>query len=178
MLKGWKKKKKPKENKIQELKWKRACQAICGPQSKIFTMWPFTEKVSTGKLWITIKMTRARVGEGNGTPLQYSCLENPMDGGAWWAAVHGVAKSWAWLSDFTFTFHFHALEKEMATHSSVLAWRIPGTGEPGGLPSMGSHRVGHDWRDLAAAAAATAVVTSPFSFLILLVWFFFLSLWH
>ena len=77
-------------------------------------------------------------------------LENPMDGGAWWAAVHGVEKSRTQLSDFTFTFHFHALEKEMATHSSVLAWRIPGTGEPGGLPSMGSHRVGHDWSDLAA----------------------------
>ena len=83
-------------------------------------------------------------GEGNGTPLQYSCLENPVDGGGWWAAVHGVAKSWTRLSDFTFTFHFHALEKEMATHSNFLAWRIPGTGEPGGLPSMGSHRVGHD----------------------------------
>ena len=83
-------------------------------------------------------------GEGNGTPLQYSCLENPVDGGAWWATVHGVAKSWARLSDFTFTFHFRALEKEMATHSSVLAWRIPGTGEPVGLPSMGLHRVGHD----------------------------------
>ena len=82
-------------------------------------------------------------GVGNGTPLQYSCLENPMDRGAWWAAVYGVAKSWTRLSDFTFTFHFHALEKEMATHSSVLAWRIPGMGEPGGLPSMGSHRVGH-----------------------------------
>ena len=67
--------------------------------------------------------------EGNGTPLQYSCLENPMDGGAWWAAVHGVAKSRTWLSDFPFTFHFHALEKEMATHSSVLAWRIPGMWE-------------------------------------------------
>ena len=65
-------------------------------------------------------------------------------GGAWWAAVHGVAKSRTRLSDFTFTFHFHALGEEMATHSSVLAWRIPGTGEPGGLPSMGSHRVGHD----------------------------------
>ena len=77
-----------------------------------------------------------------------------MDGGAWWAAVHGVAKSRTGLSDFTFTFHFHALEKEMATHSSVLAWRIPGTAEPGGLPSMGSHRVGHDWSDLAAVAAA------------------------
>ena len=83
-------------------------------------------------------------GEGNGTPLQYSCMENPMGGGAWWAAVHGVAKSWTRLSDFTFTFHFHTLEKEMATHSSVLAWRTPGTGEPSGLPSMGSHRVGHD----------------------------------
>ena len=77
-----------------------------------------------------------------------------MGGGAWWAAVHGVAKSRTQLSDFTFTFPFHALEKEMATHSSVLAWRIPGTGKPGGLPSMGSHRVGHDWSDLAAAAAA------------------------
>ena len=84
------------------------------------------------------------VTEGNGTPLQYSCLENPMDGGAWWAVVHGVAKSRTRLSNFTFTFPFHALEKEMATHSSVLAWRIPGMGEPGGLPSMGSHRVGHD----------------------------------
>ena len=83
-------------------------------------------------------------GEGNGTPLQYSCLENPMDGEVWWAAVHGVAEGRTRLSNFTFTFHFHALEKEMATHSSVLAWRIPGTGEPGGLPSMGSHRVGHD----------------------------------
>ena len=99
------------------------------------------------KVWLEV------IGERNGTPLQYSCLENPMDGGAWWAAVHGVAKSRTWLSDFTFTFHFHALEKEMSTHSSVLAWRIPGTGEPGGLPSMGSHRVGHDWSDLAAAVS-------------------------
>ena len=77
-----------------------------------------------------------------------------MDGGAWWAAVHGVAKSWTRLSHFPFTFHFHAFEKEMATHSSGLAWRIPGTGEPGGLPSMGLHRVGHDRSDLAAAVAA------------------------
>ena len=102
-------------------------------------------------------LSRRRNGEGNGTPLQYSCLESPMDGGAWWAAVHGVAKSQTRLSDFTFTFHFHELEKEMATHYSVLAWRIPGTGEPGGLASMGSHRVGHDWSDLAAAAAAAAM---------------------
>ena len=78
-------------------------------------------------------------GEDNGTPLQYSCLENPMDGEAWKATVHRIAEGWTRLSDFTFTFHFHALEKEMATHSSVLAWRIPGTGEPGGLPSMGLH---------------------------------------
>ena len=84
------------------------------------------------------------IGEGNGTSLQYSCLENPMDGRAWKAVVHGVTEGQTRLSDFTFTFHFYALEKEMATHSSVLAWRIPGTGEPGGLPSMGSHRVGHD----------------------------------
>ena len=104
-------------------------------------------------------------GEGNGTPLQYSCLENPMDGGAWKAAVHGVTKSRTWLSDFTFTFHFLALEKEMATHSSVLAWRIPGTGEPGGLPSMGSHRVEHDWGDLAEAAITVCSVSgiTPFS---------------
>ena len=75
-----------------------------------------------------------------------------MDGGAWKAAAHGVAKSQTRLSDFTFTFHLHALEKEMATHSSILAWRIPGMGEPGGLPSMGLHRVKHGWCDLAAAA--------------------------
>ena len=98
---------------------------------------------------------RVKSGEGNGTPLQYSCLENPMGGGAWWAAVHGVAVSQARLSNFTFTFHFPTLGKEMATHSSVLAWRIPGMGEPGRLPSLGSHRVGHDWSDLAAAAAGS-----------------------
>ena len=135
-----------------------------------------------------------------------------MDGGAWWAVVHGVAKSWTWLSDFTtttslvlhwgkamaphsstlawkilwaeepgrlqsmgsqswtrlsdftFTFHFHALEKEIATHSSVLAWRIPGTGELGGLPSMRSRRVGDDWSDLAAAAASIEVFRIPRSY--------------
>ena len=84
------------------------------------------------------------IGEGDGTPLQYSCLENPMDGGAWKAAVRGVTRSQTRLSYFTFTFHLHALEKEMAIHSSVLAWRIPGTGEPSGLQSMGSLRVGYD----------------------------------
>ena len=136
--------------------------------------------------------SRRSPGGGHGNPLQYSCLENPMDkgdwwatvqraaknwtwlkllsrrrqwhptpvlfpgksmgGGAWWAAVHGVAKSWTRLSDFTFTFHFHALEKEVATHSTIRAWRIPGTAKPGGLLSMGSHRVGHDWSGLAVVA--------------------------
>ena len=85
-----------------------------------------------------------KLREGNGTPLQYSCLENPMGGGAWKAAVRGVTEGQTQLSNFTFTFHIHALEKEMATHSSVLAWRIPGTGEPGGLSSMELHRVRHD----------------------------------
>ena len=107
-----------------------------------------------GKLVIFSSHLGVNIGEGNGTPLQYPCLENPMDGGAWWAAVHGVARSRTRLNDFTFTFHFHSLEKEMATHSSDLAWRIPGTGEPGGLLSMGSHRVGHDRSDAAAAAGA------------------------
>ena len=97
-------------------------------------------------------------GEGNGNPLQYSCLENPMDRGAWWAAVHGVARSRTQLSDFTITFHFHALEKEMATHSSILARRIPGKGEPGGLPFWGSHRVGHDGSDLAAVAELENII--------------------
>ena len=96
---------------------------------------------STGYYLYCIKQVTE---EGNGTPLQYSCLENLMDGGTWLTVVHGVTKSRTRLSDFTFTFHFHTLEKEMATHSSVLAWRVPGTGEPGGLPSMESHRVRHD----------------------------------
>ena len=113
------------------------------------TRWTFFGKVMS---LLFNMLSRLVIREGNGTPFQYSCLENPMDKGAWWAAVHGVAKSQT-LSDFTFTFqsslslfsfHFHALEKEMVTHSSVLAWRIPGTGEPSGLLSMGWHRVGHD----------------------------------
>ena len=117
-------------------------------------------------------------GEGNGTPLRYSCLENPMDGGAWSAAVHGIARSRTRLSDFTFTFQFHTLEKEMATHSSVLAWRIPGTGEPGGLPSLGSHRVRHDWSDFAAAADCvfgTIISIQPTSFA--LHWYNHLASW-
>ena len=105
------------------------------------TIWTYVDKVIS-LLFNTL--SKFVTGEGNGTPLQYFCLENPMDGGAWRAAVHGIAEGRTRLSDFAFTFHFHALEKEMATHSSVLAWRVPGTGEPGGLPSMGSHRVGHD----------------------------------
>ena len=118
-----------------------------------------------GSSFLTRNWTRAPCtgGEGSGTPLQYSCLEGPMDGGAWWAAVHGVVKSRTRLSNFTFTFHFHALEKEMATHSSVLAWRIPGTEEPGGLQSMGSHRVGHDWSNAAAAAAISSSSGSSWS---------------
>ena len=100
----------------------------------------FVSKVTS----LLFNMLSRLVREGNGNPLQYSRLENPMDRRAWWAAGHGIAKSRTRLSGFTFTFHFHALEKAMATHSSVLAWRIPGTEEPGGLPSMGSHRVGHD----------------------------------
>ena len=97
--------------------------------------------------------------------LSHSCLENPMDAGAWWAAVPGVTKPRTRLSEFTSTFHFRALEKEMATHSSVLAWRIPGTGEPGGLPSVGSHRVGHDWSGL-AAAAAVVIITEKENFIL------------
>ena len=120
---------------------------------------PWTElDVTEHKHIVIYKALVILQGEGNGTPLQYSCLETPMDRGAWWAAVHGVAKSQIQLSNLTVTFHFHALEKEMATHSSVLAWRIPGAGKSGGLPSMGSHRVGHDWSDLAAAAV---ILQSP-----------------
>ena len=103
---------------------------------------PFT--IATKRIkYLEINLAKETNREGDGTPLQYSCLENPMDGGAWWAAVHGVAKSRIGLSDFTFTFHLHALEKEMATHSCSCL-ENPGTEEPGGLLSMGSHRVGHD----------------------------------
>ena len=108
-----------------------------------------------------IPESRRSPGEGNGNPLQYSCLENPMDGEAWQATVHGVAKSQALVCDFTFTFHFHASEKEMVIHSSILAWRIPGTEKPSGLPSMGSHRVRHDWSNLAAAAVAAREKNLP-----------------
>ena len=130
---------------------------------KNFLSFLWLSHVETINLWIKIKRSinlcskvvsefRSGIREGNGSPLQYSRLENLMDEGAWWAVVHGVAKSRTRLSNFTFTFHFHTLEKEMATHSSILAWRIPGMGEPGRLLSMGSHRIGHDWSDLAAAA--------------------------
>ena len=126
--------------------------------SELLKVWETKLHCLSHSVFTLVKaVLRNELGEGNGNPLRYSCLESPMDGGAWWVAVHGVAKSRTRQSDFTFTFHFHALEKEMATLSSVLAWRIPGTGEPGGLPSMGSHRVGHDWSDLAAGAAAIYV---------------------
>ena len=127
------------------------------------TVWGEHQKLIVADKWVGFLLWNCFYSnnrEGNGTPLQYSCLANPMGGEAWWAAVHGVAKSQTQLSNFTFTFHLHALEKEMATHSSVLAWRIPGMGEPGGLPSMGSHRVGHDWSDLAAVAAASITVAN------------------
>ena len=102
--------------------------------------WGHKESAVTEQLHFSL----SRIGEGNGNTLQCSCPENPRDRAAWWAAVQGVAKSRTRLSDFTFTFHFHALEKEMATYSSLLAWRIPGMGEPGGLLSTGSHKVRHD----------------------------------
>ena len=100
--------------------------------------------MKAGALTLLFTPDLLHLREGNGTPLQYSCLENPLDRGAWWAAVHGVVKCWTRLNDFTFTLHFHVLVKEMAIHSSVLAWRIPGMGEAGRLLSMGLHRVGHD----------------------------------
>ena len=123
--------------------------ASSGPEpTRLLCSWNFPGKnTGVGCHFLLQKINKTQFfvsGEGDGTPLQYSCLENPKDSGAWQAAVHAVAQSRTGLSGFTFTFHFHALEKEMETHSSVLAWRIPGTGESGGLPSMGLHRVGHD----------------------------------
>ena len=156
---------------VDEGEW-RSCLLSKGSDSLCFLLWrwcpvpkagPAPSKISglqTLPPWQRCQVEGSD-GEGSGTPLQYSCLENPMDGGAWWAAVHGVARSRTWLSDFTLFFPFHALEKEMATHSSVLAWRIPGTGEHGGLPSMESNRVGHDWSDLAAAAAEGSEAQIP-----------------
>ena len=114
------------------------------PVHKCIGSWPWT-CLPLESVWRNTYLVVSRSGEGDGTPLQCSCLENPMDGGAWWAAVHGVAKSQTRLSDFTFTFPFHALEKAMTPHSSVLAWRIPWMAEPGRLQSMGSLRVGRDW---------------------------------
>ena len=145
---------------IKQLSWVAARDHTAHKVWYIYNLSPYRKFAGP---WISRSCCRI-LGEGNGTLLQYSCRENPMDGGAWWAAVHGVAKSWTRLSDFTFTFHFHALEKEMETHSSVLAWRIPGTGEPGGLRSLGSHRIGHDWSDLAAAAAAAVAAAMVIRF--------------
>ena len=155
-----KKKKKKEKKNYEEKPWFIAFANVCGVDTSTMTDFKLLiETWSHGtQNWEDLRVSGR---EGNGTPLQYSCLENPMDGGAWWAAVHGVARSRARLSDSTFTFHFHTLEKEMATHSRVLAWRIPGTGEPGGLLSLGSHRVGHDRSNLAAAAAAACVSGSP-----------------
>ena len=138
--------------------WMVLCVSVCimgmfSIKSAIFLTWTLKKMVEV--VWRTAQENYSASfwghGEGSGTPLQYSCLENPMDGGAWWATVHGVVKSRTWLRDFPFTFHLHALEKEMSTHSSILAWRIPGTEEPGGLPSMGSHRIRHDWSNLAVS---------------------------
>ena len=140
------------QTQVRSLGWEDALEKEMATQSSSFA-WKMQWTEEPGGLQ---SMGLQRIGHDwahNGTPLQSSCLENPMDGGVWWVAVHGVTKSQTWLSDFTFTFHFHALEEEMATHSSVLAWKIPWTEELGGLPSMGLHRVGHDWSDLAAAAA-------------------------
>ena len=115
-------------------------------------------------------VTRKWYGEGDGTPLQYSCLENLMDRGAWWAAVHVVAKSRTRLNNFIFTFHFHALEKEITTHSSVLAWRIPGMGEPGGLPSMGvtQSRTRLKWRSSSSSSNMLYKLLGTFWFVIIL----------
>ena len=137
--------------------WTVACQAplfMGFPRQEYWSGLPFLSPGDLSNPEIELASPASRALAGGFFAIEPSGWKS-MDGGAWWAAVHGITKSRTRLSDFTFTFHFHALEKEMATHSTVLAWRIPGTGEPGGLPSMGSHRVGLDWSDLAAAAAVS-----------------------
>ena len=159
------KKKKKKERKVFYLSmfmktvWRRKEKAMATHSSTLAWKIPRTEEpgglqsmgsLRVGHNWVTsLYFSLSCTGEGNGNPLQCSCLENSKDRRAWWAAVYGVTQSRTRLSDLAC---MHALEKEMATHCSILAWRIPGTEEPGGLPSMGSHIVGHDWSDLAAAA--------------------------
>ena len=123
-----------------------------------------------GHLWRVSTVS----GEGNGTPPQSSCLENPMDGGAWWAAVHGVARSRTWLSDLTFAFHFHALEKETATHPSILAWRTPGMAEPGGLPSVG-YGVAQSWTRLKRLSNRSSAVSVTASRHPSRIWFTYLE---
>ena len=131
--------------------------SLCSEGWKVWrrTQWELAAPVPAVQLQCTQRPLGGSASPSLGLPRAAKLtLAALADRGAWWAAVHGVAQSRTRLSDFTFTFHFHALQKEMGSHSSVLAWRIPGTGEPGGLPSMGSHRVGHDCSDLAAAASA------------------------
>ena len=118
-----------------------------GYLEKVKFHFPFQTLGDIVKCCFIMSCAETFTGEGNGNPLQYSCLENSMDRGAWQAAVHGVTKSRTRLRDFTFTFHFHALEKEMATHSSVLAWRIPGTG----VTPVGCHPWGHTESDTTEA---------------------------
>ena len=150
-------------SKCQEMMKDR--EAWCAVVHEVEKNWKRLGNWTTTKGWIwAFEQMQSGYREGNGTRIQYSFLENPMDRGIWWATVHGVTKSRTWLSDFLFTFHFPALEKDMATHSSVLAWRIPGMGEPGGLPSMGLQRVGHDWCDLAAAAAVMLMFRTVLSY--------------
>ena len=134
----------PKVSSMHELLGQKFCQSffLCELLSQELTKSPISYQINCKHPFCHLIVHT--YGEDNGIPLQYSCLANPMDGGAWQAAVHGVAKSQTQLSNLTFTFHFHALEKEMATHSSILPWRIPGMGAPGGLPSMGLHRVRHN----------------------------------
>ena len=136
--------------------------AKAAPRQKmlVFNAWASGERAELGLFVCLWPSCTACTGKAM-APTPVLLPGEPQGRGAWWAAVHGVAKSRTRLSDFTFTFHFHALEKEMATHSSVLAWRIPGTREPGGLPSMGLHRVGHDCSELAAAAALLVDLSSP-----------------